>query len=116
MRPDIIAETLFIVAILLTVASLLVYGLIIRRLLVLIKGKVIWIFPVAASAGLLSLALIHAYRMFFHAPMLSVAGPADLFDLIVGALCLMRVEAFILLGSGIAALIGGLLYFRASSK
>jgi len=116
MKADIVAEILFIVAILLNVASLFIYGLIIRRLSVLVKGKAIWLFPVVASIGLMLLAMIHAYRMLFYAPMLSVAGPADLFDLIIGALSLMRVEAFLLLGAGIFALIGGFLYYHVSSK
>jgi hypothetical protein len=116
MRADIPAEILFIVAILLTIVSLLIYGLIIKRLLTLIKAKGIWIFPIIASIILIALAIFHAYRMLFYFPMLGTAGPADLFDLVVGSLNLARIESFLLLGSGIFSLIGGVLYYLASTR
>jgi hypothetical protein len=116
MRADIPAEILFIIAILLTILSLIIYGLIIKRLLVLIGGKGIWILPIIASLCLIVLAVVHIYRMMFYFPLLGTAGPADLFELIVGSLSLARIESFLLLGSGIFALIGGILYYSASSK
>ena len=116
MRADIPAEVLFIIAILLTIFSLIIAGLIVKRLLVLIKGKGIWILPIIASVCLIVLAVVHIYRMMFYFPLLGTAGPADLFELIVGSLSLARIESFLLLGSGIFALIGGILYYSASSK
>ena len=116
MKADLPAEFIFSVAILLTVASLFLYGMIIKRLLVLIKGKSIWIFPVLAGFLLFVLAIVHIYRMLFYFPLLGMAGPADLFELIIGSLILARIESFLLLGAGVVALIGGLLYYRASSK
>jgi hypothetical protein len=116
MRADIPAEVLFIIAILLTIFSLVIFGLIVKRLLVLIQGKGIWILPIFASLCLLILAVVHIYRMLFYFPLLGTAGPADLFELIVGSLSLARIESFVLLGSGIFALIGGILYYSASSK
>ncbi|MBN2619499.1 hypothetical protein JXB22_00295 [candidate division WOR-3 bacterium] len=116
MRADIPAEIMFIVAILLTIFSLVIFGLIIKRLLVLIQGKGIWILPIIASLCLIILAVVHIYRMLFYFPLLGTAGPADLFELIVGSLSLARIESFLLLGSGIFAIIGGILYYSASSK
>jgi hypothetical protein len=116
MRADIPAEILFIIAIFLAIVSLFIYGLIIKRLLLLIKGKGIWIFPIIGSVFLIILAVFHIYRMLFYFPLLGTAGPADLFDLIVGSLGLARIESFLLLGSGIFSLIGGVLYYSASSK
>jgi len=116
MRADIPAEILFIVAILLTIVSLFVFGLIVKRLLVLIKGKGIWIFPIIGSLFLLVLAVFHVYRMLFYFPLLGTAGPADLFDLIIGSLSLSRIESFLLLGSGLFSLVGGVLYYTASSR
>jgi hypothetical protein len=116
MRADVFAELLFIVAIALAIVSLFIYGLIIKRLLVLIKGKGIWIFPIIASVCLIALAIFHIYRITFYFPLLSTAGPGDLFDLIVGSLSLARIESYLLLGSGIFALIGGVLYYKASSR
>lgn len=116
MRADIIAEVLFIVAIFLSIISLFVYGLIIKRLLVLIKGKGTWIFPVIGGLFLIVLAFVHIYRIVIYFPLLGTAGPGDLFDLIVGSLALARVESYLLLGAGLFPLIGGILYYRASSK
>jgi hypothetical protein len=116
MKADLPAEFIFIVAILLTVGSLFLYGMIIKRLLVLIKGKFIWILPMFGGALLFVLVIVHIYRMLFYFPLLSIAGPADLFDLIIGSLILARIESFLLLGAGIVSLVGGLLYYRASSK
>lgn len=116
MRPDLPAEILFMIAIVLTIVSLFIYGLIIKKLLVLIKGKAIWIFPIIGSILLVILAAFHVYRMLFYFPLLGTAGPADLFDLIIGSLSLSRIESFVLLGSGIFSLIGGVLYYSASSK
>ena len=116
MRPDLPAEMIFLFAILLTVASLSVYGLIIKRLLVLLKAKLIWIFPILAGFLLLVLVVVHLYRMLVYFPMLGTAGPADLFELVIGSLSLARIESFLLFGSGVFALIGGLLYYFASSR
>jgi hypothetical protein len=116
MRPDLFAELIFVCAILLTVGALLLYGLIIKRLLNLVKKKHIWIFPVLGGILLLILVIVHIYRMLFYFPMLGTAGPADLFDLVIGSLSLARVESFLLLGSGVVSLVGGLLYYLVSSK
>jgi hypothetical protein len=116
MRPEIPAELLFVIAIVLTIVSLVIYGLIIKRLLVLIKGKAIWIFPIIGSLCLVALAVFHVYRMLFYFPLLGTAGPGNLFDLIIGSLSLSRIESLLLLGSGLFSLIGGILYYSASSK
>ncbi len=116
MRPDIIAEIIFMVAILFVIVSLIIFGIIIKRLLTLIGGKGIWVFPIIGSIFLLAVAGIHMYRMIFYFPLLSVAGPADLFDLIVGSLRLARYESFLFLGAGLFPLIGGVIYYSASSK
>jgi hypothetical protein len=83
---------------------------------VLIKGRYIWIFPVLGGGLLLMLAAVHIYRVLFYFPLLGTAGPGDLFDLIVGSMSLARVESYLLLGSGILALIGGLSYYLTSSR
>lgn len=116
MRADILAELLFVIATLLAVVALFLYGMIIKRLLALIQGKGIWILPVLGSLCLLGLTAFHVYRIFFYFPLLGTAGPADLFDLIVGSLGLARIESYLLLGAGLFPLIGGIVYYRASSK
>jgi len=116
MRADLPAELIFIFAIILTIGALLLYGMIIRRLLALIKGRYIWIFPVLGGLLLLMLAAVHIYRVLFYFPLLGTAGPGDLFDLIIGSMSLARVESYLLLGSGVLALIGGLSYYLTSSR
>lgn len=116
MRADLAAEVIFTCAIILTVGSLLLYGLIIKRLLVLVKVRHIWIFPVLSGLLLAGLAVVHSYRMLIYFPRLGIAGPADLFELIIGSLHLARLESYLLLAAGIAALCGGMAYYRASSK
>ncbi len=116
MRADIPAEIVFIVAILLTIVSLIIYGAILKRLSVLIKGKGIWIFPLIGSLFLIGLVIVHIYRMLFYFPELGTAGPADLFDLIIISLNLSRIESFFLLGAGMFSLIGGIHYYTATSR
>lgn len=116
MRADLPAEFIFICAIILTVGALFLYGVIIRRLLVLIKAKHIWIFPLIGGLLLLALAFVHIYRVLFYFPLLGTAGPGDLFELIIGSLELARVESYLLLSAGISALIGGLSYYLTSTK
>uniref|UniRef100_A0A7C4XU50 Uncharacterized protein n=1 Tax=candidate division WOR-3 bacterium TaxID=2052148 RepID=A0A7C4XU50_UNCW3 len=116
MRADIFAEIIFIVAILLAIISLFIYGMIIKRLLALIQGRGIWVFPVIGGIFLILMAGLHIYRILFYFPLLGTAGPGDLFDLIIGSLNLSRLESFLLLGAGLFPLIGGVLYYTASSK
>jgi hypothetical protein len=116
MRADLVAELIFVCAIILAVGSLCLYGMIIRRLLLLIKAKHIWIFPLVGGLLLLALAGVHVYRVLFYFPLLGTAGPGDLFELIIGSLSLARVESFLLLGAGVFALIGGLSYYLRSTK
>ena len=116
MKADLPAELIFLFAILLTTGALVLYGLIIRRLLTLVKAKYLWIFPMIGGLLLLALVVVHLYRMLFYFPMLGTAGPADLFDLIIGSLSLARVESFLLLAAGVVSLIGGLLYYLVSSR
>ena len=116
MKADLPAELIFMLSILLTIASLCLYGLIIRRLLKLVKARYLWIFPMVGGFLLLMLVIVHLYRVLFYFPMLSTAGPADLFELVIGSLQLARVESFLLLGAGIFSLIGGLWYYLVSSR
>ena len=116
MKPDILAEAMFIVAILLTVLSLIIYGMILKRLSQLISGKAIWIFPVIGCLALIGVAVFHIYRIFFYFPQLETAGPHAFFDLVIISLSLSRAESFFLLGAGLFSLLGGLFYYSATSR
>jgi hypothetical protein len=116
MKVDLPAEIVFLAAILLTIGAFVTYGLIIKRLLVLIKGRGIWLFHMLGALCLAGLAVFHIYRMVLYFPRLRTAGPADLFDLIIGSLSLARIENILLFSAGVFSLIGGLLYYKSSSK
>jgi hypothetical protein len=116
MKADIPAEAMFIFAILLIILSLIIYSMILKKLSQLITGKAIRIFPVIGCLALIGVAVFHIYRIFFYFPQLETAGPAALIDLIIILLSLSRVESFFLLGAGLFSLLGGLLYYSATSR
>ncbi len=64
MRADVPAEILFLVALLLTILSLIVYAMILKRLSQLITGKALWIVPVIGCRALIGVAIFHIYRIF----------------------------------------------------
>ncbi len=116
MRPDLPAEIMFMVAIILVIFSFIIYGLIIKRLLSLIRARGIWILPIVGMLFLIAFATLHIYRILFYFPHLGQAGPSDFFDLIMASLSLARIESILFLGAGIFPVLGGLLYYFASSK
>ncbi len=116
MKPDIPAEAMFIGAILLTILSLIIYGMILKRLSQLISGKAIWIFPLIGCLALIGVAVFHIYRIFFYSSQLETAAPAALLDLIIISLSLSRMESLFLFGAGLFSLLGGLLYYSATSR
>lgn len=115
MRPNIGGEFLFLIAIFLLILSFVIYGLIIKRLLVLIKKGGIWVLPILSALGLVLAVIFHLYRILFYFPKLGQAS-GDLFELIIGSLRLVRLENILLLFSGVLVLICGALYYRWSSR
>lgn len=115
MRADIPAEVIFLAAILLTILSLIVYTMILKRLPQLITGKALWIFPVIGCLALIGVAIFHIYRIFFCFPQLNTAAPADLFDVVIISLSLSRVESLLLLGAGLFSFIRGPLCYSVTS-
>jgi len=115
MRPDAGAEVVFLVAVFLLAVSFVIYGLIIKRLLRLIKKQGIWIFPLLSALGLFLVAIFHLSRILYYFPKLGRAS-GDLFELIIGSLRMGRMENIFLFGSGLLVLVCGWLYYTWSSR
>jgi hypothetical protein len=115
MRPDAGAEIVFLLSIFLLAVSFVIYGLIIKRLLNLIKKKGIWILPVLSALGLFLVAIFHLYRILYYFPKLARAS-GDLFELIIGSLRMARLENTFLCGAGFLVLVCGWLYYTWSSR
>ncbi|RKX70409.1 hypothetical protein DRP53_05075 [candidate division WOR-3 bacterium] len=116
MRVNIPVELIFTIAVLVLAVSLILYGLIIKRLLVLIRKGSIWLFPLISAAILIIQLLIHSYRMISYFPRLGTAGRFDFFPLIVGSFSLGRWEAFLFLIAGILSVVTGFLYYHWSTR
>jgi len=110
MRINLYAEMLFAVGILLFALSIIVYGLILRRLLKLIRKKAIWSFPLFGGVVLVIGTVIHFVTVGFFFPALRAADPGDLFPLIVGSLKMGTYESISILFAGFLSLISGIIY------
>lgn len=116
MKVHIPSELLFTVAVLILAISLVIYGLIIKRLLVLIKKGGIWLLPILSAGVLICELIIHGYRMIFYFPRLGTAGRFDFFPLIVGSFSLGRLEAILFLIAGILSVLVGFFYYHWSTR
>jgi hypothetical protein len=110
MRPNIYGEILFAVGILLFALSFIINGLIIKRLLKLIRKAGIWIFPFFGGIVLIIGTFLHFVRVGFFFPALRAADPGDLFVLIVNSLKIGTYESISILVAGVLSLLGGIVY------
>jgi len=110
MRPNFFAEILFAIGILLFALSIIIYGLILKRLLKLIRKTGIWLFPFFGGIVLIIGTVLHFVRVGFFFPALSAADPGDLFPLIVNSLRFGTFESISILVAGFLSLLGGIVY------
>lgn len=110
MRLNIFAEILFAVGILLFAFSFIVNGLIIKRLLKIIRKTGIWVFPFMGGIVLIIGTFLHFVRVGFFFPALRAADPGDLFILIVNSLKIGTYESISILAAGVLSLLGGVIY------
>ena len=110
MRPNIFAEILFAVGILLFAFSFIVNGLIIKRLLKIIRKTGIWVFPFMGGIVLIIGTFLHFVKVGFFFPALRAADPGDLFILIVNSLKIGTYESISILAAGVLSLLGGIIY------
>ncbi|MBE9512354.1 MAG: hypothetical protein IMY71_15890 [Bacteroidetes bacterium] len=110
MRPNIFAEILFAVGILLFAFSFIVNGLIIKRLLKIIRKTGIWVFPFMGGIVLIIGTFLHFVKVGFFFPALRAADPGDLFILIVNSLKIGTYESISILVAGVLSLLGGIIY------
>lgn len=116
MRISLPLEFMFATGMLLLTISLFIYGTIIKKLLVLIEKKGIWIMCIFAGIVLLSGTFIHFYRITYFGKLLSHVDPEDLFPLLLDMLKYTSVESWIILAAGLISLIGSGVYFRWISR
>ncbi len=116
MRVNVPFELLFGIGILLFTFSVFIYGQIIKRLLLIVGRRGIWILPIIGAIFLIGSTVIHFYRVFFYGIGLSKADPEDLFPLINSMLRVNSMEAFSILGAALLTLIGVSIYYRWISK
>ncbi len=110
------AELLFAVAILMFSASLLFSGLILRRLLKLIRKGGIWVLPIIGSIALIIESIVHFIKLFGFLPSLAHAEPYDILPLLTTSMKMGTVESVMVLIAGILAFVGGFIYFRWTSR
>jgi len=110
MRINLYGEIIFAVGILLFALSIIVYGLILRRLLKLIRKPGIWFFPFLGGIVLVIGTFLHFVRVGFFFPALRAADPGDLFTLIVDSLRMGTYESIAILAAGVLSLLGGIVY------
>jgi len=110
MRINIYGEIFFAVGILLFALSIMVYGLILKRLLKLIRKPAIWIFPFFGGIVLVIGTFLHFVRVGFFFPALRAADPGDLFTLIVDSLRMGTYESVSILAAGFLSLLAGIVY------
>ena len=111
MRINVPLEMIFVLGTLFLTISLLIYGGIIKKILVLIGKKGIWVFPIVGGIVLLIGAILHIYRVYNYGILLSRADPEDLFPLIIGMLQMRSYEAWTIFFAGILGLLGSGIYF-----
>uniref|UniRef100_A0A7C4U7R0 Uncharacterized protein n=1 Tax=candidate division WOR-3 bacterium TaxID=2052148 RepID=A0A7C4U7R0_UNCW3 len=116
MKINLPLEFLFALGMLLLTISLFIYASIIKRLLVLIEKKGIWIMCILAGLVLLFGTFIHFYRVNYFGKLLSHVDPEDLFPLILQMLKFTSIESWVILAAGIISLIGSGVYFRWISR
>lgn len=115
MRIIFAAEIILTVGILLFAVSILFAGLIIKRLLKIIRHKGIWIFFIMGSLLMLLGSIVHIIKLTVYFPALAASTPYDLLPLIAQTMKVGTVEASMILIAGIFTIIGSLIYFRWTS-
>ena len=110
MRVNLFGEILFALGMLLFAISIIIHGLIFKRLLKLLKKGAIWIFPLLGGVMLIIGTFLHFIRVGFFFPALRAADPGDLFTLIVNSLRMGTYESVSILAAGFLSLLGGITY------
>ncbi len=116
MRINLPLEFLFAIGMFLLTISLFIYGTIIKRLLVLIERKGIWMMFVLSGIILLLGTFIHFYRITYFSTLLSHVDSEDLFPLLLQMLKFTSIESWVILAAGFISLVGSGVYFRWISR
>ncbi len=115
MRILFTAEILLTIGIILFAASLFFSGLIIKRLLKMIRRKGIWILLMIGTLFMLIGSIVHIIKLTVYFPALAASTPYDLLPLIAKTMQVGTLEACMILLAGIFAIVASLIYFRWTS-
>ncbi len=119
------AEFLFAVSILLFSGSLLISGLIVKKLLKLVLGRRareeehsnknavggIWVLLIIGSISLILGSIVHFIKLFGFMPQLAHAEPYDILPLLLTSMKMGTIESLTVLIAGILAFTGGFIYY-----
>ncbi len=109
------AEILLTIGIILFSISLFFAGLIIKRLLKIIRHRGIWILLIVGSVFLFLGSIVHIVKLTVYFPALAASTPYDLLPLIAQTMQVGTVEASMILIAGIFTIVTSLIYFRWTS-
>lgn len=110
------AELLLTIGIILFSASLFFAGLIIRRLLKLIRKRGIWVMLMTGSVLLLVGAIVHIIKLAMYFPALARSNPYDLLPLIATTMQIGTLESLMVLLAGIFTIVAALIYFNWTNR
>ncbi len=116
MKTIFLAEVLLTIGIVLFSFSLFIFGMIIRRLLRMIKRHGIWTLLMLGSVLLLAGAVVHIIKLSVYFPALARTEPYKLLPLIATTMKVGTIEALMILLAGIFTIIASLIYFNWTNK
>jgi len=110
------AELLLAIGMVLFSASLFISGLIVKRLLKLIRKQGIWIMQIAGGVLVLAGAIVHIVKLAVYFPALARSNPYDLLPQIATTMQVGAVESLMVLFAGFFAIVSSLIYFGWTNR
>jgi len=116
MKTIFAAELLLAIGMVLFSVSMFISGLIVRRLLKLIRKQGIWIMQILGGALVLAGAIVHIVKLAVYFPALARSNPYDLLPQIATTMQVGAVESLMVLFAGFFAIISSLIYFGWTNR
>jgi len=110
------AEILLAIGMILFSMSLFISGLILRRLLKIIKRHGVWILQILGGVLVLAGTIVHIIKLTVYFPALARSNPYDLLPQIAKTMQVGSLESFMVLLAGLFAIVASLIYFAWTSR
>ncbi|HAF07562.1 MAG: hypothetical protein QME48_04320 [bacterium] len=110
------AEIMFALGIILFSISLFFAGLILKRLLKIIKKPSIWVLEIFGSLLVLAGAILHIIKLTVYFPALARSNPYDLLPQIAKTMQVGSLEGLMILLAGFFAILSSLIYYIWSTR